>query len=233
MKKICVFFIEIIITFFLVTAFTTIASGQDTVAVVFPLKINIGADIYGPAYYYAEKNSLTIEGFISVDRDTMKSYSFEAGYSRFNYEQYNYSYKCKGFFIRAGIDFNFISPKVSKGRYYAGTGLKYGASLYSHEIPFFESENFWGKLSQSIGKSTHIAHFIEASPGIRTELFKNFSIGWTIRLRILLYGGTGKDLKPIYIPGYGNGTKSFSPGINYYFVWSIPYKKVTLKPAGK
>lgn len=233
MKKIFVFFTELILSLITALAFSANATGQDTVSVVFPLKVRIGADVYGPAYFYAGKNPLSIEGFISADRDTMMAYSMEAGYSRFSYEQYNYTYRCNGFFIRAGIDFNFISPAVSKGRYYAGTGLKYCASLYSHEVPFFESENFWGKFSQSIGRSTHLAHFIEASPGIRTELFKNFSIGWTIRLRILLYNGTVRDLKPVYIPGYGNGTKSFSPGINYYFIWSIPYKKVTLKPAGK
>jgi len=233
MKKISVFFINLIIALFLILASASNTFCQDTVSVVYPLKVKIGYDVYSFAYYYVEKNPLNIEGFISVDRDTLMSYSLDAGYSKFSYEQYNYQYNCKGFFIRAGAEFNFISPGVSRGVYFAGFGLKYGASLYSHEVPFFESENAWGKVSQSIPASTHLAHFIEASPGIRTELFRNFSLGWALRLRILIYGGTGRDLKPVYIPGYGNGTKSFSPGINYYFVWSIPYKKIILKPAGK
>ena len=233
MKKISVFFIDWVIALFLLPLPASTVLCQDTAVVVYPLKVKIGIDVYSLAYYYAEKNPFNVEGFISADRDTLMSYSLDAGYSRFSYEQYNYRYNCKGLFIRAGVDFNFISPGVSKGTYFAGLGLKYGASLYSHEVPFFESENVWGKVSQSIPVSTHLAHFIEASPGLRTELFKNFSIGWTLRLRILLYGGTRRDLKPVYIPGYGNGTKSFSPGINYYFTWSIPYKKIILKPATK
>jgi hypothetical protein len=59
---------------------------------------------------------------------------------------------------------------------------------------------------------------------VRAELFKNFSIGWTIRLNLLISGGRGRDLKPVYIPGFGNGGKNVSAGINYYLVWSIRYK---------
>jgi hypothetical protein len=77
----------------------------------------------------------------------------------------------------------------------------------------------------SNAQTSHAAHFVEVSPGIRTELFRNFAIGFTVRLRILIYAGTSADLKPIDIPGYGNGTKRFSPGLNYYIIWSIPYKK--------
>jgi hypothetical protein len=43
---------------------------------------------------------------------------------------------------------------------------------------------------------------------------------------MLLYSGTGKDLRPVNFPGFGNGTKTFSTGISYYIVWNIPYKKI-------
>ncbi|MGQ9619513.1 MAG: DUF6048 family protein [Bacteroidales bacterium] len=227
MKRTFVFFIN---TLLLLCLISVKGQGQDTIS--FPFKIRIGVDVYGPGYYFTDRNTFNIEGFISADRDTIKAYSVDAGYTRFNYEQYNYNYKCNGFFIRAGMDFNIISPGESKGKYFAGGGLRYGLSLYTQKVPYLESENYWGKVSYSTGESNHLAHFIEASPGIRTELFRNFSIGWTIRLRILIYSGTNKDMKPIYIPGYGNGTKSFSPGINYYLAWSIPYKKISIIKKG-
>ncbi len=222
MRKIFVYFISTIIIsiFSLYEIFA-----QDTLH--FPLKVRIGVDIYGPAFYFTDHNNLTIEGFLGIDIDTLKAWSTDFGYCRYSYEQYNYRYNCEGFFIKPGVEFNIISPYVSKGKYFAGGALRYGLSLFSHETPFFESENYWGKASGFIKKSTHLAHFIEASPGIRTELLRNISIGWTIRLRLLIYSGTGKDLKAIYIPGYGNGTKSFSPGINYYIVWNIPYRTLT------
>ena len=51
-------------------------------------------------------------------------------------------------------------------------------------------------------------------------------MGWSVSLRMLLYTGTGKDLKPVYFPGFGDGTKTISAGMNYYIVWNIPYKKI-------
>jgi len=218
MKKTFVSFFSLLFIYISVSA-------QEKDTILFPLKIRIGADVFGPGYYIADKNTLAIEGFLSADKDATLSYALDGGYNKFFYSQYNYEYKCNGFFIRLGVDFNIISPFTSKGIYFAGAGLKYGISLYTHETPFFNYENYWGSAIGSLAKSTKLAHFIEASPGIRTELFPNFSIGWTIRLKILISPGTGKDLKPVYIPGYGNGTKSFSPGINYYLIWNIPYKE--------
>jgi hypothetical protein len=217
MRKISVYIISIVL---LVTG--SLVSAQDTIPVVY--KIKVGADIIGPGYYIYDHNNLTIEGFISVDIDTNKAVVFETGYHDFKYTQYNYDYQSKGLFFRMGMDFNFLHPQVSKGQYYAGVGLRYGLTVYSYEVPILEYDNYWGTATSSISPSTHAAHFIEVSPGIRTELFRNFSIGFTVRLRLLIYTGTSADLKPIDIPGYGNGTKRLSPGLNYYLIWSIPYK---------
>jgi hypothetical protein len=45
---------------------------------------------------------------------------------------------------------------------------------------------------------------------------------------MLLSAGTGRDLRPVYFPGYGNGTKSLVTGMSYYFVVNIPYKKINV-----
>jgi hypothetical protein len=198
------------------------AAAQDSLS--FPLKIRFGADVYGPVNYYTNKKVFSVEGYLSVDIDTQRAVVAEAGYLDFSYDQYNYKYLSKGTFGRVGVDFNLIRRKNSMGKYYAGIGLRYGFSIFTSETPFFTQNNYWGDASGSVPRSRHLAHFIEASPGIRTEIFRNFSIGWTVRLRILLYSGTTKDNKAISIPGYGDATKSFSPGINYYLIWSIPYK---------
>jgi len=204
-------------------ALGSLVSAQDTIPFVY--KIKIGADVFGPAYYIYDQNNLTVEGFISVDIDTNKAVVLETGYHNFKYTQYNYDYQGGGIFFRAGMDFDFFDPKISKGQYWAGVGLKYGLSIFSYEVPRLEYDNYWGTASSTLPLSSHAAHFVEVSPGIRTILFGNLSIGFTVRLRILLYAGTSSNLKPIDIPGYGNGTKGFSPGLNYYIIYSIPYKR--------
>jgi len=51
-------------------------------------------------------------------------------------------------------------------------------------------------------------------------------MGWNISLRMLVYSGTGKDLRSIYMPGFGNGATKFSTGVSYFISWNIPYKKI-------
>jgi hypothetical protein len=199
---------------------------QDTV--LFPLKIRAGVDIAGPGIYLTNKNNLSLEGYISYDRNEKMSYVIEAGYLNYKYSQYNYDYLSKGTFTKIGVDFNLLKPEMSLGKYWAGIGLRYGMSVFNSGTPSFQYENYWGTVTSSIASKTKIGHFIEVAPGVRTELFKNFSIGWTIKLKLLISGGGGKDLKPIYFPGYGNGGNRTAAGIGYFLTWNIRYKTKTV-----
>ena len=223
MRRIYVYFISQLFFACLAThAQDTLLQSHDTVP--FPLKIRFGADVYGPVSYYFNKNILSIEGFLSVDIDPKKAVVAEVGYLNFKHSQYNYNYLSKGSFIRLGIDFNLIRRGLSVGKYYAGIGLRYGFSMFNTEVPFLTQTNYWGIATGSIPTSKSTAHFVEASPGIRTEIFRNFSMGWIVRLRFLVHSSASKDNKAISIPGFGNAFKTFSPGINYYLIWSIPYR---------
>ena len=197
---------------------------QDTIPI--PLKIKVGLEVSGPAIYYSDKNIFNEEGYISVDLDEKRSVVLAAGYLNFKYSQYNYTYLNHGSFVRMGMDFNILKPDKSKGIYWAGIGLRYGLSRFISETPSFEKDNYWGAVYSSIAQKTNWAHFAELTPGVRAEIFNHFNIGWSISVRMLLYSGTGKDLRPVYFPGFGNGTKTFSAGIGYYLVWNIPYKKI-------
>ena len=199
-------------TSLLLIATFSVAAGQDTIPV--PKTIKIGADIYGPLYHIYNSKNLTIEGFISVDIDTGKAVVLEGGYTNYEFSQYNYDYLNHGVFIRAGMDFNMLKPETALGKYYAGVGLRYGISIFNSSTPFLKQDNYWGTTSSSLPNTSYMAHFIEASPGIRCEFFRHFEMGWTVRLRFLIYSNTGKNLKAVYIPGFGNGAKIFSPGIN-------------------
>jgi Domain of unknown function (DUF6048) len=197
---------------------------QDTIPI--PLKISVGLEVSGPAIYYSDKNILNTEGYISLDQNEKRSVILAVGFLNYKYSQYNYSYLNKGNFIRVGIDFNLLKPDKSLGKYWAGIGLRYGLSRFTSEVPTFKKEDYWGTTSSSILKKTSWGHFIEVSPGVRAEIFRNFSMGWSISLRMLLYTGTGKDLRPIYFPGFGNGSKTITTGLSYFIVWNIPYKKI-------
>jgi hypothetical protein len=223
MRRTYAYFISLLIIF-ISSLDSTLA--QDTIPI--PLKIKVGLEVSGPVIYLIEKNNLNVEGYISADINEKVSVVLGGGYLDYQYSQYNYEYFNKGAFIRTGVDLNLLKPEKSMGKYWVGIGLRYGLSVFNSEIPSFHHENYWGTSYSSIAQKTSWGHFVEVSPGVRAEVFKNISIGWTISMRMLLYTGTGKELRPIYFPGFGNGTKTISTGINYFIVWNIPFKKINV-----
>jgi hypothetical protein len=201
-------------------------NAQDTI--IYPLKIKGGLEVSGPALYFSDKNILNGEGYISADLNEKYSLVFAGGYLNYKYSQYNYDYRNKGIFMRTGVDINILKPEKSLGKYWGGIGLRYGISRYNSEIPSFKKTNYWGTKTSMVGSRTYWSHFLEVSPGFRAEIFKNFSIGWAISLRMMLYSSTGNDLRPLYLPGFGNGTSKVSTGISYFMVLNIPYKKINV-----
>ena len=221
MRRICAYFISILTM--ILCSFSQVKS-QDTLFI--PLKISAGIEVLGPVTYFIEKNALSVEGYISADLNEKISVVLGAGYLDYEYSQYNYTYLNNGFFLRIGTDFNLLKPKKSLGKYWGGIGLRYGLSHFEWEVPLLRQSNYWGEASSSIPASKNWGHFIEASPGMRAEIFRNFSMGWSINIRMLLYTGNTNGLKPIYFPGFGNAEKRFSTGFSYFIVWNIPYKKI-------
>ena len=226
MWRISVYIISIILV---VSSLPQTGLSQDTIQ--FPLKFRLGLEVAGPLKYFNNKDLLNIEGSFSSDLNEKFSAIIIAGHTNYTFSKYRdssflmYDYRSKGFFFRAGFDVNLLKPEKSQGKYSIGIGIRYGISHFKYEIPAITSENYWGRSVTSVPTTDEWAHYIEFTPGVRAELFKNFSMGWTVSLRKMIDPGTGRHLKPVYLPGYGNGAKSFSPGFNYFIIWSIPFKK--------
>jgi hypothetical protein len=216
--------------------FTAKTAAQDTIQ--FPLKVRIGLEAAGSAKYFYEKDRLNLEGYLSTDLNEKYSFVFIAGHSDYKYARYRdtsflmYDYRTKGFYFRTGFDINLLKPKKSQGKYAVGFGLRYGLSHFKYDIPTITHENYWGKYQTSVSPTDEWAHFFEITPFVRAEIIKNLSLGWTVSLRKMIDPGTGQHLKPVYLPGYGNGSKSFSPGISYFIIWSIPFKtrRIIIQP---
>lgn len=194
-----------------------------------PLSIRAGIEISGPVIYLTNRDLFNMEAYASADLNERHTIFLGGGISGFRYSQYNYEYQSNGFYLKAGVDFNLLKPQVSAGKYWGGIGVRYGISSFSSETASFWYENYWGRTSSSLPRSANWGHYIEIAPGFRAEMFRHFSMGWSVSLRRLLYSGAGKDLRPIYFPGFGPGDSPYSAGIGYYFSWNIPYKKIRVK----
>ncbi|MCU0408830.1 MAG: DUF6048 family protein [Bacteroidales bacterium] len=201
-------------------------NGQDTIPVT--LRMRAGIDLSGPVRYAAGNDIFEAEGYVALDLNEKVTAVAEAGYLDYRKVEYNYEYLNKGFFAETGFNYNILNLAKAKGRYYGGLGLRYGISRYSDEVPYFYSENYWGRAEGAINLQTNWAHYLEFSPGVRAELLKNLSIGWSLNIRMLLYTGSPDDFRPVYIPGFGNAGQMFSTGFRYYLELSIPWKRKTV-----
>ena len=166
--------------------------------------------------------------------DLNQAISLNAGlrYTTFSTVEYNYNFSSHGTSIVIGADYNFMKPKTAQGRYHAGIGLRYGLSFYSQEASDIKYTNKWGEGVSSMPLSHHTGHYLEITPGVRVELFNGVTIGWNVYMRLLISAGAGKDLNPIWMPGFGDASSLMTTGAEYDVSFSIPYKKikVIIKP---
>jgi hypothetical protein len=221
-------YVFIISLFFLASAG---AVAQDTVMI--PLHLRVGADVVRPAGYFLNNDlrSFAVQGsFEFTERLAVTGGTI---FSHYSTSRKSYDYNSQGIAFTLGSDINLLKPKISEGKNYLGVGIHYGISFFSHATPRMEYTNAWGTSSMSLPSSNHVGHFIEVTPGVRTEIFPGVTMGWNLSLRLLLSDGTKNSLKPVNMPGFGDCSSRVSTGISYYISISIPYrtKRIIIKPA--
>jgi hypothetical protein len=202
---------------------------QDTI--MFPMKLRVGVDLVGASRYFYDKETANLEFFINADLDDKKSASLFIGMTDYVYPRYRdatllmYNINAKGFYAKAGIDFNMLHTTKAAGKYFLGVGFRYGISNYSYGVSEINIENYWNRYQTSIPKNSTWGHFLEASPSVRVDIFRNISIGWALSVKKIISSGIGKEIKPLYLPGYGDGTGAFAFALNYSIIWNIPRKE--------
>ncbi len=217
-KRTCIFFISLLLLG------SPAVLSQDTVTV--PLHVRAGFDLSGPVMKLTGRDLTSYGVLASADINSSLAVTAGIRYSSFSASEVIYDFRSRGLSFTAGTDYNFIKANVSQGKYYAGIGLRYGLSFYSEEASMIRYTNEWGAGESSIPAGRHTGHFLEITPGVRTELFRGVTIGWNLYMRLLISAGAGKDLKPVWMPGYGAGTSGMTTGAEYYISFSIPYKKI-------
>lgn len=204
----------------LICSLLTTAQEADTVRA--RKSISAGIDIIGPALYALDNSKYNFEGHLSYRLNYKYYIVCEPGYSSYNYDQYNYEYHSEGFFLRIGTDIGMLAPVASKINHFAGIGLRYGISVFEQETPSVSIDNYWGRHDASIPKNSVHAHFLEIQGSVKTELVKNFLIGWSVKLRTLIASSGKNEKEAVYIPGMGSTDGGLVPAVSYYIIYRFP-----------
>ncbi len=190
--------------------------------------IRTGIDVSRFALPYV--NDIEVNGMeFSLDTEIKKNYfpTLEVGFNKIDNLSDLHYYTLEGTYWRFGINYNMLKYKHRIDRNIFFVGIRYGNSSFTQEANSIQFENEWGGYETSIPKTDLSAHWAEFIIGLKGEIFKNFYMGYSIRIKTLISQSDNKGYTPYFIPGYGKHQK-VHPGMSYSVSYAIPMKNPNL-----
>lgn len=189
--------------------------------------INLGTDLTRFALPILDTTRIGWE--VSGDFELLKDMfvGAEFGFQNTKVEKTNYTYSGNGYYTRIGVDYNFMKHVDEKSLDKMLIGLHYGFTTFNHQaenvrVPSTYYGDFTGG---AIEKNWLSANWLEVALGMRAELLANFYLGWSLRIRMKVWGENDPNLQPYYIPGFGRAYGNNAFGFNYSLFYQIPIKK--------
>jgi hypothetical protein len=148
---------------------------------------------------------------------------FEAGYSKIELEKDNYLYLSDGYFFKLGMDYNMLKKQPTD---YLGIGIRFGWADFSQSASnVIINSDHWPTSPTLFNPESLGTYWLEASLGIKGEVFKNVYFGWSALIKIRVAGEKDLNVQPYDIPGYGSAAKGINLGANYYIFYQIPFNR--------
>lgn len=191
--------------------------------------VRFGADLSRLALPYIHDFGLSGAEF-SLDGEVRYDLfpTIEYGFNNIEDNTDFHSYNLTGSYYRFGLNYNMINYKHRLDRNLFFIGARYAISNYSHKADRISIDNIWGNYETSMPEATLSNKWFESLIGIRGEIFKNFYMGYTIRIKTRLDNTDYGSYKPFWIPGFGKSTKNWSMGMSYSVFYAIPIKNPKL-----
>ena len=198
------------------------ASDNDT---IFHPSVRVGVDVSGFARQIIEPEVLPVE--VSVDFEWKENLFavVEAGMLAVKVEKETHQYTADGYFGRAGADFNLLQYITGPTNDAVLLSLRYGYSRIRQEAPFIMiPDDYWGNHETSIDRDVYQAHWLEAGIGLKTEVLRNFFIGWSLRGKVLLNATSEPAMDPYYVGGYGSSGGNTAMTLHYSLSYRFPFR---------
>ena len=199
----------------------------------------IGVDLYGVGSKLLGGDFLSSEISVGVNLKNLFIPTVEFGMGTTDtWSETGIHYKSKlAPYFRIGVDYNTMSKKKEKksflyvGLRYAFTSFKYdvltmpvGDDIWGDCIgnPSLEDDVWGGTLPYSYQGMKGSMQWFEFVLGVNVQIYKNFSMGWSVRMKYKTTASMDEHGSIWYVPGYGK-YKSNSMGITYSLIYKLPY----------
>lgn len=190
-----------------------------------PKGFTLGVNLASPVNHFFDKDRTGVSFLTRINLSDKWFFVGEAGYENVSFNKEAYQYESNGTFIKIGAEIDMLSKKKSL-RDNLFIGFQYGLALQGQSASHFLVENgYWSDYQGRVSSETLNTHWVEVSAGPRTEILKNFFIGWKVHIRASFINGGQDLLKPYIVPGFGNGDNRVNGGFSYTLEYMIPLKK--------
>ncbi len=215
---------------------------QEKDSVVVPPKIErygvrVGADLSKIARTLYDNNyqGLELVGDFRLTKKYFLAGELGTENKTTNDDQFNFT--TKGTYFKVGFDYNAHENWLDLENMIS-IGLRYSLSTFSQEVNSYEVYNtnpYFGEIPNTQpGKqfSGLSAQWIEVVAGLKTRVFNNFFVGFTLPGNYLVSNQKPGNFDNLYIPGFNRTYDGkFGVGFNYTLTYFVPIykKKVVVK----
>ena len=206
------------------------ATAKQIPKMIYPLlnSVTVGVDLWSPLMraFGTSYGLIGFSGQLNMHNRYLPTVEVGLGKADYDPENNNYRYKSSmAPYFKIGADYNFLYN--SNPDYLLYGGFRLGFTSFNYDITDISiSEGYWTPEHTMTIPSQHAnATYVEFLIGIRVMLFKNISLGWSVRLHNLMHSTTGEYGNAWYIPGMG--TRGSKIGATLTLSYTIPLKKKT------
>ncbi len=203
---------------------TSEAYSQEKKDTLFYPSFRIGAELSYPARLLFESHTKQFEASVDYNFKENIFAVLEGGILTADIQREDFDYYTDGWFFRTGINFNLLGRDVLEdndivyvGIRYAYANQKYGADN------IIVYDDYWGNYLPPDEQTTLEAHWSELAAGVKTELFSNLFVGWSVRFKVMVSKTEKTLIKPYKISGFGQGIDNTVFGFNYSIYYRLSF----------
>lgn len=201
----------------------------------------VGVDVFGIGSNLFGSDDLSVEVNLVANLKNKFLPTLELGYGSTDaWNETGIHYQCAAPYFRIGVDYNTMAKKKEKNSYLY-VGLRYGFTSFKYDVNSLPAEDpiyggsignpsltdpIWGGATLPFdhpGMKCTMQWF-ELVAGVKVNIYKNFSMGWAVRMKYKISASMGEYGNPWYVPGFGK-FKSSNIGATYSLIYKLPIKK--------
>lgn len=186
--------------------------------------INLKLDIFTPVLEAARSKGTLQSYEMAVNCRLSQRYypTLEMGYAFGKTGIKDCQYKGQGGFARVGLDINGLK-KHPESLNALLVGIRFAGAYQQYDLTGVSmNDKYWQhELARDFIGQTRFDCWGEVVGGCQVQIASGFTMGWYLRLKILMTRRTKTEgVLPYYVPGFGYRDDT-NWGINYYLGWKF------------